>query len=53
MFTAILEETEVHEIPFDLDGEFSYSELEEAVDFLNNNNEYVFKRRGDYFEIVA
>lgn len=48
-----LEETEVHEIPFDLDGEFSYSELEEAVDFLNNNNEYVFKRRGDYFEIVA
>lgn len=48
-----LEETEVHEIPFNLDREFSYSEFEEAVDFLNNSNGYIFKRRGDYFGIVA
>lgn len=52
-FNDDLEETEVHEIPFDLDKEFSYSELEDVINFLNNSNGYIFKRRGDYFEIIA
>lgn len=52
-FNDDLEETEVHEIPFDLDKEFSSLELEGVINFLNNSNGYIFKRRGDYFEIIA
>lgn len=52
-FNDDLEETEVHEISFSLDKGFSYSELEDVISFLNNSNGYIFKRRGDYFEIVA
>lgn len=52
-FNDDLEETEVHEIPFGLDKGFSYSELEDVISFLNNSNGYIFKRRGDYFEIIA